>query len=167
MGRFLPSLVVLLLLPMVACAEIYSFRDRNGVINLSDRPPQSGSFRTLSRNQSGEWGIQQVHRNLVGRGGYSIRHQLDRYQIHPDGIGVTADRDGRYRQSVASSASRHGVDHRLLDAVIAVESSYDRWVTPSIRNRISMVAPVICGACSTSLVGSIWRWRPIMPVRVQ
>ncbi len=125
-----PLLAIVLLLPPPLAAEIYSFRDSSGVIHLSDRPPQSGSYRTLRRGHSGDWGIQQVRRDPVGRSGYTIRDQFDRFQLHGQSD-IAGENSTRYHELVRSTADRHGIDQRLLSAVIEIESGFNRLAVSS------------------------------------
>ena len=87
-----------------AWADFYSYRDEYGVIHLTDRPPASSGYKQITRSRSGRWIIRQGDRVASGY----VKPQRNRYE-----------------RDLRKVAGRYSLDHRLLDAVVKVESSYD------------------------------------------
>ena len=95
--KSLPLMLGLALAAPAAQADIYSFRDSNGVIHLTDRPPD-GRYKLVMRSKNGR--LQFVN----------ARPSVDL---------------GQYARAIRETAQRHALDRHLLDAIVRVESGYD------------------------------------------
>lgn len=104
------------LMPGSVSADFYSYRDEYGVIHLTDRPPRSANYKQLTRSRSGRWIIKQ------GSGGAAKPSSI---RSSRQSAGKGKRTPGEYRGELRKVARRYSLDHRLLDAVIRVESNYD------------------------------------------
>ena len=118
-----------------ASADFYSYRDEYGVIHLTDRPPRDTGYKQITRSRSGRWVIER----RAGGSGASVAPAVNRFA-------------GELRKV----AGRYALDHKLLDAVVKVESSYD----PNAVSRAGAVGLMQLMPETAETLGVRNRWDP-------
>ena len=94
------ALAALLSLSPAWATEIYVYKDKNGHVHLTDKPPHKGFQKITSR----EW----MHKPMAS---------LDTASF--------AENRKKYKQLIGKAARRYRVSEALLDAVVTAESAYD------------------------------------------
>lgn len=97
------AVFALLSLPGAALADIFMYRDNDGIVYFTDTPPKGVEFTMIKRYAAPSGNkAKSTRRAAVGN-------------------------DGRYDTLISHAARKHKVDPSLIKSVIKVESDFDRF----------------------------------------